>query len=289
MSRDCESASRSNSLASSRLDSNVISQTETNSFIGKGNRTQRVSFSFIRTIVTGNLYEIYESEKPIILDRQPAPRKNAVIERDPDEYRKRTAHRAINTIRRLAGGNFSDTVKFLTLTFNSKNSFDITNIDECNKRFSEFNLRLRKKYKNFKYIAVLELQKRGAIHYHVLNNLRFIEKDYLTKLWGHGFIDIRMIKGSRKVGAYLSKYMTKNSLNKKFKGKRTYFTSKNLIRPRVFYKDIASQIKFKLLQTTTPTFSNSYESMMQGTVDYKEFNLGTSRPLLPSESKEGSL
>ena len=108
-----------------------------------------------------------------------------------------------------------------------------------------------KKCSNLAYISVPELQKRGAIHYHIFFfNLPYIDKDFIEELWGNGSAHIEKEVGSLEgeaLGKYITKYMTKQFYsrdkegNYKFyydkatwEGKKTYFASKNLFKPVVF-------------------------------------------------------
>jgi hypothetical protein len=134
-------------------------------------------------------------------------------------------------LRVLAEGNFQDRCVFITLTFNDENDFDITDISPCHKKFSLFTRRMARLFKDFKYIAVFEVQEeRGAIHYHMLTNIKYIKKSKLAKIWGHGFVSINKVKKMYQVTRYLIKYMTKYAEDKRFKGRRKYFCSKNLNR-----------------------------------------------------------
>lgn len=261
-----------------RLDSTVISRhTGEEGYIVLDN-DKFIEVTNVRVIKTGNRIEIYTYERPIKLHVKNHKRKvtktpQLMTPRD-QEYRNRRAHRANNTIRRLANGNFSIGAKFLTLTFNNDQDFDISSIRECNKRHSIFIKKLQKIYPDMKYISVLEFQKRGAVHYHILNNLPFIDKEEITALWGHGFIDIREIKDTDSIGGYIAKYMVKNCTDPRFADHRTYFASKNLERPEVIYGFKTKEYIEQLLNVK-PVFQNNYKTIFNGVVEYEEYNLAT--------------
>jgi len=120
---------------------------------------------------------------------------------------------------------------FLTLTF-AKN---IKDLKMANRDFSKFIMRL-----NFylgyrtKYLAVPEFQKRGAVHYHIVFfNLPFIEIKEMNKLWGKGFFKIEESKKINSLGAYVSKYLSKNTFDSRLFGQKAFFTSRNLSRPEL--------------------------------------------------------
>lgn len=121
----------------------------------------------------------------------------------------------------------------LTLTYKE----NMQDYEKARKDFDKFIKRLKYHYKlNLKYIRVIELQKRGAIHFHIITfSPEFVKIPYnnIFNLWGHGAVHVRPIEvidelTADKVGNYLGKYLTKTkdiALNKKI-----YSTSRNLTR-----------------------------------------------------------
>jgi hypothetical protein len=156
---------------------------------------------------------------------------------------------------------------FVTLTY----ADNLQDIKVAKKDFSTFINRLSK-LKHFEntrpaYIGVIEFQKRGAIHFHVVffnvpflfknDDARNINKsrnksDYSvtwSDLWGHGFVKVQKInpRGKEKmtgrnytsgVARYLSKYITKSIMDDRLKGHTFYFRSKNLYKPATVYSKI---------------------------------------------------
>jgi len=96
-----------------------------------------------------------------------------------------------------------------------------------------------KKKAYLQYLGVIEFQKRGAIHYHVMIfNLPYIKhKVYETirELWGKGRIELKKVDTIKRLINYLSKYMIKDFTNKKLANKKRYFTSRKIKRPLVSY------------------------------------------------------
>jgi hypothetical protein len=77
-------------------------------------------------------------------------------------------------------------------------------------------LRLKRAGSDFKYIAVKEVQERGAIHYHVLcvysKPYVFPSSDEIAKSWGLGFVKITAPKIRMKlkgISNYIGKYIGK--------------------------------------------------------------------------------
>lgn len=182
--------------------------------------------------------------------------------------------------------------KFLTLTFEE----NITDLDYANNEFKKWVKRVnynvfKTKKSMMKYVAVIEFQKRGAVHYHILCNLPYIDSNELAKVWGHGFIRINKIKGDIKrfgssecdnVGAYVCKYMTKDNDDPRLENRNCYLMSRNLDKPQEIFvgndeKDLLEQVYdlddiFTCL-THKVNFASTYTNEYTGTVIYNQFNL----------------
>lgn len=182
-------------------------------------------------------------------------------------------------VRQLAACNFDNTSKFVTLTFGNV-SWDITDVRLCNKAFTKFIMRLKYRYHDLKYLAVVEFQDangRGAVHYHMLCNLPFIKKSELAKIWGHGFIKINAIDKVDHVGAYISKYMAENLDDERLCGLKAYQYSRNLEKP-IEVNSWASDADeyFSLhdfLAEKKPSYMAVYESDNAGHVEVFQYKL----------------
>lgn len=160
--------------------------------------------------------------------------------------RKETLTEARNDIIRLISCN-KDLNVFITLTY--KDNFQ--DIKKSKAHLRLFFKKLRQDHEALKYIYVLEFQERGAIHYHVLTNIKVdietagpgqrkkqqqkdLEIDYCRKYWSNrGFIDIRKLdqEGIRNVSKYVAAYLVKDLLEIDLKGNRVYGYSDNLNKP----------------------------------------------------------
>ena len=189
-------------------------------------------------------------------------------------YRERQRNRR-NRIRQLICTNFDSGSKFVTLTF-GKVDFDITDVKACNKHFKLFILRLKYRYPELKYVAVIEFQKRGAVHYHMICNLPFVKKKELQEIWGAGFIKINAIDKVDNVGAYVIKYMCKDTEDKRLCGENAYMHSKGLREPLEIctWKGDASEWRdvHDALERETPSYSAKYESEHAGVIEYMQYN-----------------
>lgn len=234
--------------------------------------------STYKVVQSGKHFEVYRVSIPFELGRKGCrldPDEKQKVDRT-DEYKRRSANTAKNKIRRLINSNFHSGGKFITLTFRDNVDFDITSLDDCNRMYRNFMYRMRRKYGNFAYVTVVEFQDtygRGAVHYHMICDLPFIPASELSSIWKYGFIRINLLQYGN-IGVYVAKYITKYMYDKRFEGKRKFFTSKGLQKPKVMYgmdavKLIAFCIKFGKLK-----FHKRYESEYNGYVDYYAFYIG---------------
>lgn len=188
-----------------------------------------------------------------------------------EEYRHRSAYRAQNNIRRLVQTNFSSQSRFITLTFNNYQDFDIFDPKVTYQVLKLFLRRLEYKYPGFKYLVVHEFQKRGAVHYHMICDIPYIPAKMLENLWGHGFVKVNKISNPAKVGVYISKYLTKDAYLNKFDRVRKYSYSGNLKTPTTIYGTKAKLLLQKLI-SYTPQFSCQYPTEWHGIITYHEYN-----------------
>jgi len=145
--------------------------------------------------------------------------------------------RARRNIMMYAQKNFNaEYDKFITLTFKE----NIKDLKQANREYKKFLQRLRyKTRKDFKYLAVIEFQKRGAVHYHMLSDLNYIKKSEFAEIWGNGFVYINRIKHVDDLGAYLISYIGGKKSKKKDKDRdfellkrnKSYLRSNNLKKP----------------------------------------------------------
>lgn len=121
----------------------------------------------------------------------------------------------------------------LTLTYRE----NMQDYEQAYKDFYNFVKMVKYKFGvSLKYIRVIELQQRGAIHFHVVVfSPDFINIPYneLYRTWGHGAVHIRRIElledvTADRIGNYLGKYLTKSK--EIAPNKKIYTTSRGLRR-----------------------------------------------------------
>jgi hypothetical protein len=232
-----------------------------------------------KLIISGNCVELYNYSKPIkhnyVNNKKEKPKIQTELYLGNEKifYNKRddVLSRTRSNIRRLINSN-PDFSKFTTLTFKE----NLTNITQANNHFNKFIKRLKYQYSdNLKYLAVIEFQKRGAVHYHMLNNLSYVPADVYATTWGNGFVNLKNINKISNVGAYVCKYLTKDSFDGNMKNRKKFFHSRNLNEPQTFIeqKTIDDLIKFYDLSSVKPVYKCQFDNDYIGAVEYKQYSL----------------
>lgn len=233
-----------------------------------------------KLIISGEYFEVYTYE--ITQRRDFTRKKKPLLEKTDDGIeveekgelevakRKESIHRTRTEIRRLVNSN-PDFSKFYTLTFKE----NLKEVNIANKHFNKFIMRMEYRYGKFIYLAVIEFQKRGAVHYHFLCNLPFITSKKIETIWGHGFIKIQRIKHVTNLGAYVCKYLHKDMTDKRLFRKKKYFCSENIERPTEVYDDgvVEKLLTQYDLHDKKPDYEASFTNEYTGKVEYKQFKV----------------
>lgn len=153
----------------------------------------------------------------------------------------------------------------MTLTF----AENVTCLDYANKEFKKFIQRLNRFVRldlGIQYAGVIEFQKRGAVHYHIVFfNLPYIKNADLRRIWGHGWVKVNRIKHVDNLGAYVVKYMSKDLSDDRLRGRKSYLCSQGLERPTEIKED-------ERVQVLADTLSSSGVSCYEATYDIVDDN-----------------
>jgi len=224
-------------------------------------------------IVTGNEVEVYKNSVGIKIGKRKYKRKRP-IKKISDCTSKKLKEFAVYRSRRAIKWRINsnpDMTKFLTLTF----AENLTDLKSCNEKFKAFIRKLKIIKADLKYLVVPEFQKRGAVHYHALLNLDYINQKQLADLWGHGFIKIKNIKDGINIGLYVSKYIGKDLKDERYFNNKKYFCSRNLNKPQIFYS--TQEINnFLRLNSLIPAYEKTFKSYY-GLINYQLFKLDSDK------------
>lgn len=223
-----------------------------------------IQFNTEKLIVLGEYREKIKFTFPYFWNFQSKP----IIKSSNSKNKERTdlsIARARKSLYRIIMTNLNSKQKnknlFVTFTF-KKNETDIKKANyEFKKFIQRFYFFMGAKYK---YITVIEFQKRGAVHYHTL----FFDVPYIknlhvriTELWGHGYTDIKPLYDIKNISAYLSKYIRKGFFDKRLGNHKAYFCSRSCSYPQVWrrQKDIDKFEGENIMKVSSSSFpSNKY-------------------------------
>lgn len=197
-----------------------------------------------------------------------------------EEHREKVLQRAKKDLRRIINANNNAygsefTTKFLTLTFRENK----TDISWANNEFQKFIKRLNYKVFGVKrailmYSCVIEFQKRGAIHYHVvLYNMPYFDVNEISNVWGHGFVKINKCDEVDNLGAYVTKYMTKDNKDERLQGEKCYFNARGLIKPTEITEEKQVEAIAVALPVENLVYDKSFDNEYLGDISYKQYNL----------------
>lgn len=237
-----------------------------------------------KLVKCGDFIEHYEYSKPYWknVPLSPEEKKNRLLMRRVKKpntakiMRDDNVKRARSNLRRLINSN-PQLNRFLTLTFKE----NIKELENANPFFNSFIKRIKRRYPNFKYVAVPEFQERGAVHYHLLCNLPFVPVEEITFIWGNGFAFLRKVDSVTNMGAYMSKYLSKQNFSPRYFRKRKFFYSLDVERPLIFESldDIAFFFinlfyKYNLSNLSQILiYENQYLTDFVGMLKYKQYSL----------------
>jgi len=130
------------------------------------------------------------------------------------QEQKKSLYRTFKNARGLINANVTDVnnVRWITLTY-AENMKDTNRLYED---FKKFNMRFQTYCKNEsiscpEYIVMMEPQRRGAWHCHLLyiwdKKAPYIANKKLETIWNQGFVKIKKLDNVDNVGAYLTAYL----------------------------------------------------------------------------------
>jgi len=267
----------------------------------------------VRAVIAGAVCDLYVYEKPI--ESKPWPeggRDKTANKENKEKNRLKVLRKAREAVISYANANINENTAFVSLTFANNEQ----NIAYANNEVNKFIKRLaamangRKGKQSIPYVAVIEFQTRGAIHYHFLifnfyeipefefmprvrawhatrEELEIIrEKEkYLASIWRHGFVDIDYVQSEiNNVGAYLIKYMVEDIQDSRLQGKKSYFHSRDLKKPVILY----SKAKIEsIAETWTLVKSSSYVTKANGTCWHHVMNREWKAPARLERNRRG--
>jgi hypothetical protein len=206
----------------------------------------------LKVIQSGNRIEVYKyskaNEKGFNGNNKTGRKGKGIA--NTCKNRREVLNKARNQIIRLVNCN-PDLMTFITLTYKENMKDFKLSKTHLNKLCKE----LQRDFEGFKYLYVLEMQGRGAIHYHMLCNLpvmvetaktkkikpegqKLLERLFHEIYWEYGWVDIRDLRqeGNTNAGLYVSVYLIEDLFDIDLQGSKCYGYSRNLAKPIEYTK-----------------------------------------------------
>jgi len=234
---------------------------------------------FSKCIISGDLYEFYEFSTPVKTGSRKSAeiREDSLTDSEKMENRKRSLIRTKKNIKRYLHCN-DDLLYFWTLTFKD----NVKDVDCANRLFKQFIQRLRYVYPDIKYLSVVEYQKRGAVHYHIIVD-EWVSFDFMSSLWNNGYVLVKKVNDRRHLVNYLLKYFTKiSSTDKRLWNKKIFFRSRNLTMPEEYNNmsvvDFSTIVKNKMIENWKGSYKfkcriGSFDSDFIGRINFWIYDL----------------
>jgi hypothetical protein len=161
---------------------------------------------------------------------------------------------------------------FATLTFAEDVEYEF-----AVNQFKGFTKNARRRYNNFKYVATVEFQQRGTIHFHLICNIPDPEEcdQFVGDYWPCGTHDVQGVYDKNKLALYITKEFTAQDKTSMLFNKRCYFVSQGLDRPLVIkswdigesvYNSIKAAVANELFKKT------SVINQFSGGVNYSSYS-----------------
>lgn len=193
-----------------------------------------------KIVKCGHKIEIYTYNQPIPVgfEKTVAKAEDTVDPEEREQHKRLdNLYRARQTVRRLIWCNITKYTKMITLTY-ADAEFDIKRV---RRNLCDFLKKMKRRGYVLPYLYVLEHQKgrgdregnEGSLHIHLIAfSDRFIPTDVLHECWTYGTnVDIHTLKDIRDLGAYVCKYITKETVAEF--GGHCYECSQGLKRPEI--------------------------------------------------------
>jgi len=239
----------------------------------------------MKAVRSGNVLEVYRYAKPVLdgYYRNSVPPACKARDGDGGDIAETSMYRTKAAVKRLIWANADRWVRpdgkkykpiFITFTF-AENE---TNIQDCNRKFRLFIKRLgyyltKSKKCELQYLTVVEFQARGAVHYHVVFfNLPWMERIYdeMERIWRHGFVIVKTVRGKNGLVKYLSKYFRKELSDGRLFSEKKYFASRGLYRPETCKLKREDKL---YIESNEPEFIYAFTNKFAGDVEYRRYQL----------------
>ncbi|MFR3232816.1 MAG: hypothetical protein ACLTPL_14355 [Anaerostipes caccae] len=190
-------------------------------------RTMGGEMPYIESVVkAGKTIEIQRYYSPRVHPK--GCRREKRKKKTKESQHKVNIRKAIDKLRWTLNANFQGGDMHIRLSYAGIKP----SLEEMKEHKRQFLRRMRREYRNrgkeFKFIHVFEIGKRGARHHHLVINS--IESAIIRKCWEHGSVYTSILDDSGQYGD-LASYLIKEITEKRVEMQRRYSPSRNLVIP----------------------------------------------------------
>jgi hypothetical protein len=197
-------------------------------------------------------------------------------EKPPNERMKQSKWNTKKKLEDILSCNLNNESYFITLTYRE----NMQDYDKSAEDFKVFIRHMKRTSKHeVKYVAIRELQKRGAIHFHVIF-FNKVGRDYIKSLWKHGASNTKHIKDTSnplKITNYFIGYLFEKGKKKNnpivSSGKKIIFSSRNLIKPIKLKDNEIIKKARKAIDDEDIKPIKHFKSKYEGFVDIYQFKI----------------
>lgn len=239
----------------------------------KNNLNNSVKIHNYKNKVCGDISTLQRYEKPILSGYE----RSYQVKRSENRMtaNEQNAKRARIAVHDLVNTNWTEYTKMITLTY-AKTMLDYDRLSHDYKMFIKH---LGRKGINFPYLSITEHQTKrglkekneGSLHLHVIVfSDKYIPFKTLKEAWGdRGSVHIEKIDKPQNKGAYVAKYITKDTMPP---DKKSYRTSRDIKRPSVEkgldYLNLIEQMLIEPTKVLSQNHYNMYDITNQDTGEF---------------------
>lgn len=218
----------------------------------------------------GNIIKIHKYEKAVIRgytskrnNRAEKMAQSNISEKEREQRRIKKLFKSRNDFIDIINYNFTTKDILITLTYEREEDPQVIKRD-----FDKFIKKIKYRFgKDIKYCYIKYKQQRGVYHYHIVTDIKYIDKDILEKLWGHGRSQISKIKNVNAVATYMANHISKETIDKKEYKEKVFQKSRTCETPQWIYGEDADNVLYTMSRDYKEKFKRKYDTEMYGEMD----------------------
>lgn len=186
-----------------------------------------------------------------------------ISEEEREKRRIKKLYKSRSDFIDIVNYNFTTKDTLITLTYEKEED-----PKEMKYQFNNFIRKIKYRFGHLvKYCYIKYRQKRGVYHYHIVTDIKYIDKDILEKLWIHGRSQISKIKNVNAIATYMANHINKETIDIKEYKEKVFQKSRTCEIPQWTYGEDAENILYTLSNEYKEKFNKTYKTEMYGEMD----------------------